>query len=121
MERKFKEMSEENIVLMMDEIKKKNREGKSDPRDAGILLALEFELDIRKNEGKFVNIEQLEKIQTAVARLYDELQAVDIVTISSDKAIPSLISLRDNLQMMEQFVNKHLSTRQKVDVTDIVG
>ena len=121
MERKFKEMSEENIVLMMDEIKKKSKEGKGDPRDAGILLALEFELDIRKNEDKFVNIEQLEKIQKAVAKLYDELQEVDIITISSDKAIPSLVSLRDNLQMMEQYVNKHLSTRQKVDITDIVG
>lgn len=121
MERKFKEMSEENIVLMMDEIKKKSKEEKSDPRDAGILLALEFELDIRKNEGKFVNVEQLEKIQAAVTRLYDELQQVDIITISSDKAIPSLVSLRDNLQMMEQYVNKHLSTRQKVDITDIVG
>lgn len=121
MERKFKDMSEENIFLMMEEIKKKSREGKSDPRDAGILLALEFELDIRKNEGKFVNIEQLEKIQSGVARLYNELQEIDILTISSDKAIPSLISLRDNLQMMEQYVNKHLSARQKVDITDIVG
>ena len=121
MERKFKDMSEENIVLMMEDIKKKGKEGKSDPRDAGILLALEFELDIRKNEGKFVNIEQLEKIQAAVARLYDELKAIDIITISSDKAIPSLVSRRDNLQMMELYVNKHLNDRQKVDITDIVG
>lgn len=121
MERKFKDMSEENILLMMEEIKKKNREGKNDPRDAGILLALEFEMDIRKNEGKFVNVEQLEKIQVAVGRLYDELKGIDIITISSDKAIPSLVSLRDNLQMMEQYVNKHLAERQKVDVTDIVG
>ena len=121
MERKFKDMSEENILLMMDDIKKKNKDGKGDQRDAGILLALEFELDIRKNEGKFVNIEQLEKIQAAVGRLYDELKSIDIITVSSDKAIPSLISLRDNLQMMEQYVNKHLSERQKVDITDIVG
>lgn len=121
MERKFKDMSEENIILMMDEIKKKAKMGKSDPRDAGILLALEFELDIRKNEGKFVNVEQLEKIQAAVARLYDELQEIDIITVSSDKAIPSLVSLRDNLQLMEAYVNKHLGARQKVDITDIVG
>lgn len=121
MERKFKDMSEENIILMMEEIKKKSKEGKSDPRDAGILLALEFEMDIRKNEDKFVNIEQLERIQTAVARLYDELKMIDIITISSEKAIPPLVSLRDNLQMMEQYINKNLGDRQKVDITDIVG
>lgn len=121
MERKFKDMSEENIFLMMDEIKKKKKEGKGDQRDAGILLALEFELDIRKNEGKFVNIEQLEKIQAATGRLYDELKNIDMITISSEKAIPSLMSIRNNLQMMEQYVNKHLNEWKKVDVTDIVG
>lgn len=121
MERKFKDLSQESIVQMMDEIKKKEKEGKSDPRDAGILLALEFELDIRKNEGKFVNVEQLEKIQQSVVRLYDELLEVDMITISSEKAIPCLISLRDNLKMMEQYINKHIADRQKVDITDVVG
>ncbi|MBQ4530426.1 MAG: hypothetical protein IJA36_07435 [Lachnospiraceae bacterium] len=82
---------------------------------------MEFELDIRKNEGKFVNVEQLEKIQAAMGRLYDELKNIDMITISSEKAIPSLRSIRDDLQMMEQYVNKHLNERQNVDVTDIVG
>lgn len=121
MERKFKDLTQDSIVQMMEDIKKKEKEGKADPRDAGILLALEFELDIRKNEGKFVNVEQLDKIQSAVARLYDELLEIDMITISSQKAIPSLISLRDNLKMMEQYVNKHIAERQKVDVTDVVG
>lgn len=121
MERKFKDLSVENIQRMMEEIKTKEKAGKGDPRDAGILLALEFELDIRKNEGKYVNVEQLELIEKGISRLYDELCQVDMITISSEKAIPSLISLRDNLQMMEAYINKHIASRQKVDITDIVG
>ena len=81
MERKFKDMSDSSIKEMIEEINKKNKAGKGDMRDAGILLALEFELDIRKNEGKFVNLEQLEKIQTAVKRACQELKEVNNIKI----------------------------------------
>lgn len=121
MERKFKDLAQDSIIQMMEDMKKKEREGRSDPRDAGILLALEFELDIRKNEGKFINVEQLERIQQSVARLYEELIQIDMITVTSQKAIPCLTSLRDNLKLMEQYVSQRIDDRQKVNITDVVG
>lgn len=117
MERKFKEMSMENIQIMMEDLKKKMKSG-NDPRDAGILLALEFELDIRKNEEKFVNESQVNRLKEAADKLYDDLLAVDMVTISSDKVLPALILLREKLQQTEAYITKNINERQKISIID---
>ena len=118
MERKFKDMSDSSIKEMIEEINKKNKAGKGDMRDAGILLALEFELDIRKNEGKFVNLEQLEKIQTAVKRACQELKEVNNITMENEKSKPYLEDININLQMMQEYIAQWTEKKSKVDIEE---
>ena len=119
MERKFKDMSDSSIKEMIEEIKKKNKAGKGDMRDAGILLALEFELDIRKNEGKYVNIEQLEKIQSVVKRTCEELKELSNITMENEKAKPYLEDIKVNLQNMEEYISQYMEKKKKIDIDEI--
>lgn len=119
MERKFKDMSDSSIKEMIEEINKKNRAGKGDMRDAGILLALEFELDMRKNEGKYVNVEELGKIQSVVKRTCDELKEINTFTMENEKAKPYLEDIKANLQIMEEYINKYMGNKKKIDIDEI--
>lgn len=119
MDRKFKDMSDSSILEMIDEIKKKTKMGKADMREAGILLALEFELDIRKNEGKYVNVEQLEKLQATLKRACQELKEINSITISNEKALPYLENMKASLQTMEQYIEDYTAQKKGIDITEV--